>query len=405
MRKYAEKGLEILHGFLLLSMLYCVFAIWLKNPAGASFVKSLIFLPVIAVFSVTTEKIRHFWQFFLLAVGTEAIAILLAGSLWEKVIMGVCVAVAIVSYFAARAKESPCWLEVPAYPWLLVYIVVSILGKQLDSEFLVRYACFSAGSYFLIYNFYTNLVEMDAFVQLHSSLNRLPVKRLGRVNQGMMWLFSGIIAAAMFAAPFLKIDELIRQLGLLCKNIFLWLVSLISSGPSEQDVTYNPPMEAPGEMLAGLAQDEKDMTFLLKLLNILAVVLAAAAIIFLVWLLAKKLYNMYLHFNDHTEENGDKIEHLDVEQYETTEKRQRKEKKENLFWDLSANARIRKHYMKKVRKGLGEPPKKYWTPKQMEEQIEVAEEDRKNFHEYYEKARYAEKECSREEMQQMLKIR
>lgn len=82
-----------------------------------------------------------------------------------------------------------------------------------------------------------------------------------------------------------------------------------------------------------------------------------------------------------------------------------RKKKEHLFWDRSADGRIRKHYRKKVLEKLKESPDAAWTPAQTASQMELEDAEEKAFAQIYEKARYAETSCTKEEMEQMLRIR
>lgn len=66
-------------------------------------------------------------------------------------------------------------------------------------------------------------------------MERLPVRRLARINQGMMWIVSGLTAAAMIVAPYLGLDQLIRQLGNTLKTVIRWLLLLIPNSPVEEE--------------------------------------------------------------------------------------------------------------------------------------------------------------------------
>ena len=61
------------------------------------------------------------------------------------------------------------------------------------------------------------------------------MRRLARINQGMMWIVSGLTAAAMIVAPYLGLDQLIRQLGNALKTVIRWLLLLIPNSPVEEE--------------------------------------------------------------------------------------------------------------------------------------------------------------------------
>ncbi|MBS6196327.1 MAG: hypothetical protein KH828_12185 [Clostridiales bacterium] len=403
MRRYGLKGLEIFHGFLLLSAFYCGVMQAVNRQAGTVFYKSLIFIPVVAVLSISIKKVRFLWQYFLLALFGGILAVLAAGQGFSGILVGTCVGGAAISYFIARAKGENCWLDIPVYPWLIIYLALYLLGSHLENDFLMKYSSMGAGLYFLTVNFYINLKETEIFVRTHSSLERLPVKRLGRINQGMMWMLTGITVAAMIASPHLGIEEMIRQAGRAIRWVIAWLFSLLPSGGT---VALETAAESAPQMPMGESGAPSAFWVLFyKLLDLLGWMLAIGLVLLVIWLVLKRIYLLYRSFYTHTEDNGDKIERLIASPSMVKKRNLAREKKENLFWDRSADARIRKYYKKKVLHDLQEAPLPFWTPSQMEEGVELPEEDKKKFHDYYEKARYAKENCSREEMQEMLNLR
>ena len=50
-----------------------------------------------------------------------------------------------------------------------------------------------------------------------------------------MWIVSGLTAAAMIVAPYLGLDQLIRQLGNALKTVIRWLLLLIPNSPVEEE--------------------------------------------------------------------------------------------------------------------------------------------------------------------------
>ena len=110
-------------------------------------------------------------------------------------------------------------------------------------------------------------------------------------------------------------------------------------------------------------------------------------------------------FNEKTEENGDKIERLLPPPAAEKRKILNRKKKEHLFWNRSADGRIRKHYRKKVLEKLKGSPDSAWTPTQTAGHMELGDADAKVFAQIYEKARYAGTSCTKEEMEKMLRIR
>lgn len=403
MRKYYIKGLEIFHGFLLLSGVYCCIMQQISKSELQIFVRSFLLIPVVGILSVSVSKVKHFWQYFLIGAVTAAAAMAASGGGYSRVWIGVCAVIAVFSYFVARAGKRSCWLDTPVYPWLVLYLGMYLLGERLGSTFLVRYAALGAGIYYLVCNIYVNLKEVDEFVRTHSSLERLPVKRLGRINGRMMWIQSGVIAAAMCAAPFLGIDQMIRQAGSVLRRLIVLLLSLLPQG--EEELLEEAAEAAPEMMMEAGKTPSAFLLLLYKILDIIGWMFAACLVLLCIWLILKKIYEMYMQFNAHTEENGDRIERLIAPPTSEKKKMLEKQKKENLFWDRSPNGRIRKFYKRRIWKDLRKEPEPSWTPAQLERDVEMPGEEKEKFHFYYEKARYGNVGCTKEEMQDMMKLR
>lgn len=404
MRKYLVRGIEIFHGFLLLSALYCCIMQQISSSDMKNFLKSLLLIPLVGILSVTVEKVKYFWQYFLIAVIAVALAAAAAGNGYARIWMVVCGVIAAFSYFFARAGKKECWLESPALPWLVLYLVMYLIGNNLKREFLIWYASFGAGIYYLVCNLHTNLTEMDEFVRTHNHLERLPVKRLGKINGRMMWMQSGVIAAAMFTAPFVGIDQIIRQMGRALRKIVMLLLSLLPSGSSEE-LVEETTKNAQQMMMGGGEEVSAFWALIYKILDIIGWMIAAFLVLLTIWMILKKIYDMYRQFNVRTEENGDRIERLIAPPVGEKKRVLERKKKENLFWDRSPDARIRKYYKKRVLKDLKAVPELFWTPTQLEENVVMSREEKEKFHFYYEKARYGKQECTKEDMQNMMKLR
>lgn len=403
MRKYLMKGLEIFHGFLVLSVIYCFIMQQISSEKTAVFAISLIFIPVVGVLSVGVEKVKHFWQYFVIAAAAVIISAAAAGDGSFRIVMGLCAGFAALSYFAARAGKRGCWLDTPAYYMFILYFAIYLFAQYFSKPLLARYAAFGAGLYYLVCNVYINWTQMDEFVRTHRNLERLPVRRLGKINGWMLWLQSGVIAAAMCAAPFLGIDEIIRYLGRALRWLIAALLRILPSGGEEELV--EEAAESAQMMLPASGEEPSEFLMLLyKILDFLGWVIFIAIVLAAIWTILKKIYGMYRQFNDHTEENGDRIERLIAPPSEEKKKRLNRREKENLFWDRSPNGRIRKFYKKRVWKDIKEPPEPFWTPRQLEEEVVMSGEEKEKFHFYYEKARYGKEKCTREEMQDMMSV-
>lgn len=403
-RQAALTLLELCHGFLILFAIYAC-AVVISGHGNESFVLVGGFLfPVNAGLFLAEKKAARFWQFGIVAVLLIGGSVVLAGSGVRGIWTGILGVVAAFSYFYARASKKSCWLKTPVYPWLGIDLVLYFLGQRFASETAIRIAPVLAALYYLICNFHINLEEVDSFLKTHASLERLPVRRLARINQGMMWMVSGLTAVAMIAAPYLGIDQLIRKGGQVLKTVIRWLLLLIPNSPVEEETMATEQAE---QMMQATASGQTPwfLELLYKFLDLIGWMIGISLVLACIFVAVRALYRLYLRFNEKTEENGDRIERLLPPPAAEKKKNLNRKKKEHLFWDRSADGRIRKHYRKKVLEKLKESPDGAWTPTQTAGQMELEDGDAKVFAQIYEKARYAEASCTKEEMEQMLRIR
>lgn len=404
MRKYLICLLEILQGFLLLSSIYCAVMYQILSEEKTVFGQSLWILLILVTEYIAVRLANHFWQFLLAGAATLTIVWFLADAGFGRIFLMILGVIVILSYFKARAENDICWLEKPAYPWLVLFFMMFCLGRYFNSSFIEKYASAETGIYFLICNIHTNLTQMDVFVKRHETLERLPVRRLGKINGRMMWIQTIVLTITMFLVPYAGLDKIIQMIGSLGRRLLVWLISLLPSGTSEQMMT--DAVQEAEDMGMGTAEAAPAwLEFIYKILNVLSWVLVIALILWVLRAVVLKLCEMYRNFNSHMDDNGDTIERLIAPPAAEKKKRLDRTKRENLFWDRSPEGRIRKYYKKWVLYDLGQSPEPFQTPEEMVGLMDMDENQKKEFCYYYEKARYSREGCSREDMKNMLDIR
>ena len=233
-RQAALMLLELCHGFLILFAIYAC-AVVISGHGSEPFVLvGCLLFPLNAGLFLAEKKATHFWQFGIVTLLLIGGSVMLAGSGVCGIWTGILGVIAAFSYFYGRASKKTCWLKIPSYPWLGIALVLYFLGQHFVSDTAIRIAPVLAALYYLLCNFHINLKEVDSFLKTHASLERLPVRRLAKINQGMMWLVSAVTAVAMIAAPYLGIDQLIRKGGQALKTVIRWLLHLIPNSPAQE---------------------------------------------------------------------------------------------------------------------------------------------------------------------------
>ena len=131
------------------------------------------------------------------------------------------------------------------------------------------------------------------------------MRRLARINQGMMWIVSGLTAAAMIVAPYLGLDQLIRQLRNALKTVIRWLLLLIPN-----PLWKRRPWRLNRRRRCAGNQAPWFLELFYKLLDLIGWMIGIGLVLACVFLVIRALYRLYLRFNEKTEENGDTIERL-----------------------------------------------------------------------------------------------
>ena len=270
------------------------------------------------------------------------------------------------------------------------------MEMRFESELVETYVVIGVGVYYLLCTYQTNLSRVEHLITTDSKLERFPLKRLVQSNYLMLGIQTILVTIGMCIAPFAGIDGLIYKAAEILRRIIAWLLSGLESEEATEVVQEAAEQADFGLVQAG--ETSSFLEFLLKLWEVLSWIIVIVITGYAIYRILKFLYQLYLDFDMRSAENGDQIEQI----YKVGSSKEKKirvgEKKENLFWDRSPGAKIRKTYKKRVLAELKEAPGASMTPEEIESGISMEKEEKKIFHEYYEKARYAKEECTKEEM-------
>lgn len=397
MREWPLRMIHYLTGFLSLSTIHCLFASLAAGGDKKTFIYSLIYIPVIILFSEGQKRVKYSWQFLALIGAGIGVIYLAAGNTFDRKIGMVLAVMAAASYFYARAAKKKCWLEEPIYPFLAVYIIMILLEMKYDSILLEKYALYGACCYYLLCMYKSNLDEIYKIFDTGSRLERFPMKRLFQSNYVMMGFQTIVVALGMCAASVVGVDgALARMMQMLRKAV----AKLLHGLESEELVWGEETAEESMQMAAAQTEEiSRFMEILQAVGEFLGWVIVIGVTLLAVFKILKKLYQLYLAFDMNSAENGDKIEQLYVRASKDEKRALKNQKKERVFWDRTPDSRIRKIYKKRVLREWKEIPDPAMTPGELEERIVMEENEKHRFHTLYEKARYGCDSCTKEEAQ------
>lgn len=406
MKKWSLRIIYYLTGFLMLSSIHCLIVGIVSGGSTDTFWHSMVYLPVIILLSEGQKQTKYFWQYAVVSVGAvlsmRVVLGVVTSGRFEQTLGTVLMAVASGIYFYARAKKAECLLEAPEYYYLGLYLIMWFLERQYPSELLEKYAVLGAGCYCLLCMHKTNIDAILQFIDLNEKLERFPEKRLLKSNLLMMGFQTVIVGCGMGIAFSTGVDGLFAKLANTFRRFMTWLLSLlgadVQSAESEVSggVAIMPAVE--------IQERSAFMEMLLKFFDILSWLIVIGLTLFVIYKIMKKFYQFYLEFDMNSVENGDQIEKIDTVQTKEEKRRLKKQKSERLRWDRSPNAKIRKHYKKRVLRDLKEIPAEYMTPEEIENDVMMSEREKIIFHMLYEQARYGKEECTKNDVEKMMNI-
>ena len=407
MKKWPLRMIYYFTGFLMLSSLHCLIVGIVSGGNIETFLHTIVYLPVIILLSEGQKRTKYAWQFLVCVAAaiilTRAVITQICSSGRMEITLATILTVgAAFLYFYARAKKAECFLEAPEYYFLGIYLVMWFLERQYSSVLLEKYAVIGAGCYCLLCMYKTNMDEILKFLNLNDRLERFPERRLLKSNLLMMGFQTLVVGCGMGIAMSTGADGLFDKIARMFRRFFAWLLRFLESD------TANAGSEiSGGTAMIPVVEAEEPSAFmeaLLKILDFFSWVIVIGLTLVVLYKIVKKFYQIYLEFDMNSVDNGDEIEKIYTVQTKEEKRRLKKQKSENLRWDRSSNAKIRKHYKKRVLHGRKEKPAAYLTPEEIEQKLSLTADEKHVFHSLYEQARYGNVECSKEDAEKMLKI-
>jgi hypothetical protein len=290
------------------------------------------------------------------------------------------------------------------------------LGCQLLHMPDMQPLCFLLGIvYIMLFLLNTYLLNLDRFVQEHSHLTNVPFRQIKNSNNVLAAFLCGLFLLAMLLFSSLPLGNSLTALVKLIVRLISGFFSLFHKEQPEQVIEEIPvPEETPMPNKLPATDSSYLLELFSKIFEWFATIITIAGI---VCLLLYAIYRIYKYFYLKSEEViKDKVEFISPFIKIERLKKVRKERLHTIFGH-SNNAIIRKYFFKAVSLNIDshtDLPKSI-TPAELSEYAigkagskETAapeeEEKRQQLTTYYEKARYSNEECTKEEVQRVKNI-
>ena len=272
----------------------------------------------------------------------------------------------------------------------IFYITVSILGR---ADYI------RTGKVIFFLGIISYLVHMNRhnfyrYINQSEKVSNLPVEEIRIKNNLFLFGFLVIAAAAIFLfllLPTEALTEMIKSVFSYIAGIFTWLVSgLFNSGEESKVEDFDFAGEAQKDF--GAAQSPVWAVILDIIIKIFAFILIAALSVWLIYIIYKKLSQSFKRKRKYTEVR----EFILPEMLRERTKDKETKKEPGLLFDMSPNGRMRKLYVRRIKKaGKRMKIPGSYTPEEIEDFAGLAkDEERTGLHECYEKARYSKEGCN-----------
>lgn len=274
-----------------------------------------------------------------------------------------------------------------------------LTGCFLPSVYLARIGYIGIFVLILVHLLHLHLHACDLFLSMHLSTDQIPKAQMNQVNGVCMTIFLLFTGGMMTVLPRFRSEKLLEWLKGILIAILRFLAGLIPEA-SEKSVEYAP---SSAFIPPGLDEMAGKNSMLARVLDVifvvLAVVLMAAVLAFLVRRLFFFMASLFKPRYD-----GDEKEF--IRPGAMTGKTEKKRRSGKPLWrDFSVNGRIRKAYKKEIlsRQESERERLQTDTPSELERRTGF---DREGdicdvFHNLYEKARYSDVGCTKDELEQL----
>lgn len=415
--KRQQLAIDIINIIMRFIPAYLFIVILLYRLNSKSILHTLILLPAPILSYLIRKCTHHIWSFLILHGIVLAIYLISISDLYLKTAIGIYLIIltSVAYYKKSKAKEQENTSAILLILFVMYYITCHLTGMQdlLQLSFILSIV------YVLLYVVNKYLLNLERFVFNHEGMTNIPFHQIRNSNHVMIVFLTSLFLVTMFTFSLLPLDRLFSILGKLFIRLIHFIISLLrfeepenipEPEEEEQMVVEDYPIPVPSRL----------MEIIQEVLQWIATILVIA---FIIALIMYALYQIYQYFYLKSEEVvKDKIEFLSPFTQKERIKRERGKMLRNLF-GRSNNAQVRKFFAQAVTDSLTPDTKldKSLTPTQLSniilplpsdttapltEDAEVMKQNtrKRQITEYYEKARYSNEECSKEEVQFLKKL-
>lgn len=384
---------------------------WPGNLKMAGFVLVPLFYYLVRTYC---KRILPFLALHILPVA--AVIQFYSAGLAEKVIFGVTAVFCAFISFGQKLSGKGSGMGMTPPPFMAgilfaIYLLDAFQTEGICGVYLMRLMIV----YLFLFFLYLYLTRFVHYMDMNNrTTEHIPMYRAFFASFGLMGGFAGIsmVLICLFSDRQLA-DKIASFLGKLLKTVILFLISLLPVAEEEAESVAEGMGSGAAESM--MLMEKTEPSFLLKLLNFLTELLSAAVTIALILgmvigfvRLVKWAFSLQGNRRILEAEEGDKIEFLAVKK----KKIKTREKEPFFAFARTPSQAVRRQYMKTLYRKY-KVLKEEKTEKLIlsgtareccENLFQKRQQEAADFTVLYEKARYSEEDCSREDVKQMKQL-
>ncbi len=375
----------------------------------------LLFFVPLMLFAVIRKKCGNFFVFILFHVLISGLLVFIFSGLEERVVIGGASVFLAFSSVYVRMKGEQMEEECPSIASLVLFLVCYAAASQIERPQVMQICHYEVCLFLILFSAYKSLSSTTMFLKENEKIDNLPARQIKGSYQSLLGIFIIFLATGMFLMPYLPVSKLFegaaRLIKMVIRKILLLLKWIFTRDVSEMEFWEESKS---GEIGAIEAGEPSLLAQFLEWFLVLAVgiVLTAGAI----YLLIRFFYELYRRFYEKNQETTDESELI----WESPVKIHmvRNRQKKLMISEKGINDKIRHLYKKSIRKKFGAKIAipVFLTPTELEQlseeknmdatartEIDAWDEKRKQRIQLYQKARYSQYECNKQELEAMKK--
>jgi hypothetical protein len=397
-----------------------MFTLLLTNNT-ASVWRLLILFQAAVISFIIDRYTKNFLIFIALHLPLIALYLLITDDLFLRVIYCLFIfsfgAIGLALHLKDKIMNTPL-------AFCVIFLAMYSVGRYTFPEEIVlsRFFFYLAIAYGMLYILNKYYINLYIYLQKNKDKANIPLKQIKSSNRIYVMGFIYLSFITMLAFTKFPTDKIISGIGNLIVRFLRMVFFWFTSKPQEE---YTPPEAIPklDDMYninqMPIVPDQRHSEFWEFVYRITVITFSAAIAVLVASLLFYGLYRVYklyykLRETNDSDEQVEIISPFSKSGLNLFEEFMSRHKKFGNLFAKSYNDKIRRQYMKAIQKHTKEDQiLKYDTPAQLsqyavdqdEKQAEAAKKEKENnLTALYEKARYSNEECSREDDQAVKKL-